>query len=296
MIFVRTESGLSNQRYFFEVDLVAYVEGEKDRRPKLELGSGEAQSRDALFWSEVITAEKGDIRIHFKELGSKTALLELAQKLDCRAVGRILICIDRDFDDFLPPRSHHRSVVRTYAYSWEADVWSLQVVARIVETFLPVAALPIDERAHLEQIWGAFYDRIGRFILLDAKFVVLGRPGILDRSSPSSAVLVEKSRPPVINSPFFRAKLSRVRGDCPRPWGHALNNRVESDRHLFGKVAMCFGYQVVVYMMRHLGVGSQMSSELINSLAIRAFGAGLRNGGANKQRAYYGQQLRAAGV
>lgn len=296
MIFARTSSGLSNQYRFFSTDLVVYVEGKREERQRLLLDDGDAQSMDALFWREVLRASHDGLHVHFKELGSKGALLELSSLLGEGASGRVLVCVDRDFDDFKPPTEGHRCLARTFAYSWEGDVWTMQVVGDIVESLLPVANLPGRAQSYLAGVWQSFYGRIGRFVVLDAKFVLNGMPGLLDRDSPSAVIAVDKALPPGVNRAFFKARMRRIRAVCPKPWRYALPFQVDTRRYLFGKSAMCFGYQVVVHLLRYLGVASQLSLEITSGMAVRMFGVRLRGGLDEARLDYYRSELAAAGL
>lgn len=297
MIFRRSSSGLSNQPRFFGVDLIAYLEGTRDLRPRLELGEGEAQSLDALFWSEVLTATRGNVSVHFKEMGSKSALMDFAGTLNKESKGKVLVCVDRDFDDLKPGSENARfCLAKTWSYSWESDVWGLGVVIDSVEKFIPVATLPPAVNAHLVSVWKSFYARIGRFVLLDAKFVSMGEPALIDRDSPAAPVLVARDAAPRLNDAYFATKITVARAKHARPWSCVLAARVEADRHLFGKSAWKFGYHLVIYALRHCGIASQLSSEAIDGFAIRIFGNRLAAGHETARLNYYNQEFANAGV
>ena len=297
MTFQRSSSGLANQPVFYDSAVVVYVEGGVVRRPSLELTDGEPRSQDALFWAQVIESVCGPIAVHFKELGSKGALLEFASGLDQKALGRVLVCIDRDYDDFQENLVNINCLVRTYSYSWESDVWARVVLVSVVEQMLPVGRLPPAALQHCVEIWVAFYARIARFIALDVK-LIRGQVGVslFRRDSPAAAVRVERDAPPSLNCDYFARQISVVRPLVGRPWRLNLINAVNPERHTYGKAAMVFGYQLCGYMLRYCGVTSQFSSEALTNLAIRAFGRVLNSPEMRDFQSYYAQQLRVAGV
>lgn len=296
MIFRRTDSGIKNQSRFFGVDLMVYIEGIRDARPRLALADGQAQSMDAIFWSQIVGGVLGDIKLHFKELGSKKALLDFSSGLSDEVKGTVAVCADRDFDDLFDfDRAQYKCLVRTWSYSWESEVWDLAGVLDAVGALLPVDAIPEAEIERLTQAWDDFYRGVTKHVAIDAKAVRRGYEAVLLRCSPSAVVLVDRDSPPMVNKRFLKARLASLRRECGRPFSESLSGQVDARRHLYGKSAMAFGYQMVISSLRFLGVPTQFSLEAATSFSIRLFGARLRAGLAPNLTAHYKAEFEAAG-
>lgn len=80
MAFTRTISGLNNQHIFFNVDIIVYVEGGVSYSlSQIEQGFFNEESVDSLFWNQIFT-NFSTHKVKFKPIGSKSAILKIAQK------------------------------------------------------------------------------------------------------------------------------------------------------------------------------------------------------------------------
>ena len=135
MAFIRTSTGLNNQHLFHNVDYVVFVEG-GESYTKLEIDQGKfnEESIDTIFWSKIFDKYKTDSQFKFKAVGSKTAVLKVAEDIIDNNLTTIYAAMDQEFDTVLGKLYKHDNVLYTFGYSWENDVWNEQVIHSIVTT------------------------------------------------------------------------------------------------------------------------------------------------------------------
>lgn len=284
MTFRRSSSGLKNQPIFFESEVVAYVEGEFPDAPD----GSRATNSDSQFWRAVIEAVVTGIKVHFKALGAKQNLIEFASSLDEKALGRVIVCMDRDLGDFDPSNVSLPCTAVTLNYSWEADVWSIATVEGVV---LALAAVDQVPQAALEECQSAeeqFFRTLRKFTILDVKLhFTRSVPAFFPRESPVAPILFDGKDVPTPNRAFFRARVRTLRGLLPRPWSIVLPLDVDTRRHTFGKTVGAFYCRLAAFLLRRLDRSSVIAFELLTNLVLREFGVLLRDPVLARQNSYY---------
>lgn len=98
---IRTPSGLSNLRLFHDVDVVIYVEGGKKSLSVKEIEAGESftDSIDIKFWERLFAFFAPSRKCHFKAIGSKSAIVPIANEIAAGRVMHSVACMDRDHDE-----------------------------------------------------------------------------------------------------------------------------------------------------------------------------------------------------
>lgn len=295
MSFRRTSLGLRNQPTFFGSDLVVYVEGRNLTEAKIaQENDGAAVTQDSLFWSGVIGKLLPGVRLHFKALGSKTELAKFSSGLDDQVRGKLLICVDRDFDGLLPRNVALNFVVPSYRYSWEADIWMWVVFVEVLTGLLPAASVPLAALRSSRRARDQFFREAKKLVRLDVQTAVTdGLDCFLPREQPSAIVDVG-GRFPRINKRYFRARARTFREALPRPWRPGFANGVNHKRYLFGKAVDRFHCQLLVALLRALGFPATVPFYVFQNAAIRHLPLALDHEQRVAQLEHYERYLRAA--
>jgi hypothetical protein len=133
MAFTRTTSGLNNQHMFHNVDFIVFVEGgESYTKTQIEQGHFNEESIDTLFWSKILSNYKANSKFKFKAVGSKTAVLQVAEDIVNNNLTTVYAAMDQEFDRLLGKVYKHNNILYTFGYSWENDVWNENVIHKIV--------------------------------------------------------------------------------------------------------------------------------------------------------------------
>jgi len=132
--FKRTKSGLGNQHFFFNVDLIVFLEGGHNSYNKAEVYADKftSETEDIIFWENVFRKFAKDKKIKFKSVGSKSTIKEIADDIIKNQIKTVYVAMDNEFDEILNERILHSNVFYTHGYSWENDVWNQDVVKGVV--------------------------------------------------------------------------------------------------------------------------------------------------------------------
>ncbi|KGO85150.1 DUF4435 domain-containing protein [Flavobacterium suncheonense] len=132
-MFTRTVSGLTNQHLFHNVDFIVFVEGGTSYTlQEIEAGNFNNESIDILFWRRILNHFK-PARYKFKAVGSKSAVIRIAENIIQNDIKTIYAAMDQDFDQILDNSLSHTNIIYTYGYSWENDVWNSELVLEVIE-------------------------------------------------------------------------------------------------------------------------------------------------------------------
>ena len=133
MTFVRTSTGLGNQHLFHDVDYVIFVEGGQSfTKVEIDQGLHNEESIDKVFWNKILDKYKADSKFKFKAIGSKTAVLQVAEDIVNNSLTTVYAAMDQEFDTILGKLYKHDNILYTFGYSWENDVWNENVIHNIV--------------------------------------------------------------------------------------------------------------------------------------------------------------------
>lgn len=137
--FLRTPSGLTNGSIFAGVDAIMYVEGSSHYYTIEEIvaGAGDSNTLDVAFWSKLIRLIHPQKEVQVRSVGNKETVKAVAALLASGAVSRVVVALDRDFDDRKNSLVQHPNVLYTYGYSWENDVFCHEVLADMVDDLAP---------------------------------------------------------------------------------------------------------------------------------------------------------------
>jgi hypothetical protein len=298
MTFRRTAVGLQNQPKFLNTDIVIYIEG-INTFPVIEgHDEGDAdgpKSQDALFWSGVLQLVLPDTRLHFKPLGSKSELIAFARDLESNVSGKLLVCVDRDLDDFLNGDNNLRFVVTTYRYSWEADVWVWLVFKAVLLQFLPLGEIPADMLRDLRAARDRFFRRASKFVRLDIQ--TAKHPEVacfLPRQNPGSVAVPSGSLLPQLNYTFLAKRAREYRSVLPRPWRPGIAPKAARKTYFFGKVIDRYHCLLLIYCFKRFGLPCNIPSYVFQNFAIRDLPKQLLAENRGRQMEHYRVSVEAA--
>lgn len=301
MTFRRTSDGLRNQPVFFESDIVVYIEGvrcevgpvHKIDDPR-EDDDGPA-SQDGLFWNVVLGVVLPDVRVHFKELGSKTSLVAFASGLDERVEGKLLVCADRDLDEILGRYVDLKYVVTTYRYSWEADIWVWVVFCSMLQQLSPFGAVPKKILGDARRARDRFFRRAAKFVRLDTQTALVRDIAcFLPRESPGALIVASGDGVPLLNSKLLAKRAVDYRRRLERPWRPGVSAKFSSKTHFFGKVVNRYHCLLACYCLKRMGLPASVPSYIFQNCAIRALSDQLRAQSRARQLNHYRESIVAA--
>jgi hypothetical protein len=119
MNFRRTNAGISNLYLFLGVDAIVFVEGGDTSYSLAELEKGlfNDQAEDLKYWEIIFRTFEPAKTFHLRAVGSKNSLLELADLVSSAKIKRVLVAMDRDFQNLTGELKTGPGVIYTSGYS-----------------------------------------------------------------------------------------------------------------------------------------------------------------------------------
>lgn len=274
MTFRRTDPGLSNMHRFLRVDAVVFVEGGPVTFTLAEIsqGAGNVICHDIKYWSVVFHVFTPAKRFHFKGVGSKSTVREIAVLVTGGHVTHTLVAMDRDWDHLTGTLPTGSGVFSTAGYSWENDVWSKPVVFAAFRRFNSNLSSESEAEKTIDLAFRKFEHRACRCARADAaltlnkldplprsEFEKLARPGISD-SPPEFSNAAAKA---LIQGRKHSVRPTRV--FCP------IGTNINALRDSFGHLVGRFGYHLLVHVLSKYANIRITPKELLIPAAIDAF-------------------------
>jgi hypothetical protein len=249
--FRRSNSGLSNLHLFYRVDAVVFVEGGGRTLSFEEVAGGAFNeiAHDAKFWSLIFRRLLSTFKFKFRAVGSKSTLLELASLVVSDDVANVVICMDRDLDNYLGRIIRHPRIAYTHGYSWENDAWSLGSALRVFRKISCVG----DPAAAISEIKASFatFGRQLRWPLLAHALLVSS--GILEITTADleQTVVRGAGQMPALNCARLRSAVRDARVRHPKVIVKFPNPaRFSVFEDCYGHLLATFAFHTVAYALR----------------------------------------------
>ena len=278
MRFQRSNSGLSSLYLFYGVDAIVFVEGGRENLSldAVRQGAFNEIAHDAKFWSKLFSRFLPRLKFKFRPVGSKTTLKELADLVATERVRNIVVCMDRDFDNFVGQLIQHPRVAYTYGYSWENDAWSLgssiSVFRKIGHTTQAATAI-----AEIESAFAAF-SRALRWPLLAHALLVTNGLLQVTNADLERAVMRGAGQMPVLNCADLRRSTRTARPRSPKPCVRfPTPARFSVMDDCYGHLLSTYAFHVVAHILRkHCNIRA-FGKDVAASIAIESsYGAIMR--------------------
>lgn len=167
-VFTRTAAGIANYPNFHGAEIVVYIEGRKNEvEEKGGLGepTGLAVPADEIFFGAVLSAATKGKKLKIKCVGSKSAALAYALKIERGEIKNSIVLVDKDLDGIASSPINETCVIRTFGYSWENELWSEYTLQTLLGQLTNENALAAQQ---LDASLNVMARRLGYLSALDA--------------------------------------------------------------------------------------------------------------------------------
>jgi hypothetical protein len=257
----RTPAGISNEHLFHNSEAVVYVEGGESSRTAIP-----DASTDVLFWRGLFDVFVVGRRFHFKPRCGKQTLLILADGIADGTITAVVVCMDRDHDHLRGLRRTSR-VLYTRGYSWENDVWSVDVVEEAFYMLCGVDRNAVKVRTSVNGALAQFASRMRWPVYADV-LAALRADSVIPRDNLKCVIPAGRGWPS-IDSGFLFDCVRRAR---VRAAGATLRLpeeiSVELWRDVYGHVLGYFCYRMLADLLKH-HCGQNITRDFANAVAIR---------------------------
>jgi len=257
---------------FLGVDAVVFVEGGKMTYTIEQISQGlyNPQADDLKYWQIVFMAFAGQRTFHFRAVGSKRTIKELAVLITGNQVKHILVAMDRDLDHLAGTLPVGAGVLSTLGYSWENDVWTSEVVFATFKKFNTSPQTEIQAKNTIEDEFAKARSKLKCCVLADA-ILRFNKLDPLPRAKLEKIVRPSASGPPtisletaksIIRTQRLKVRPTRLRGPKVRP---------NTLRDCYGHLLANLGYHVLAHVLKKFCGISVTPKQLLGPAAIDAF-------------------------
>lgn len=249
MTFSRTNSGLSNSSKFHRADVVIYTEGgdKSFSIEDVENGKFNEHSVDIKFWGNILSAHGFSRKIKFKALGSKTAARNIAERVAAGEISHTAVARDRDLDNIFSNDICSPLVFCTKGYSWENDVYSMDITRMQVQSMIMNCELDMELKRFIEENYREFF-KLGKSL---AKLEIIFRSqGVKFISDISADNLFASKKSCDINKERIYQLIIDKKKKIDRPINVYGVDAVCPHMDNFGKLVATFSYRLISFLCK----------------------------------------------
>ncbi|WP_079202650.1 DUF4435 domain-containing protein [Pseudomonas sp. CC6-YY-74] len=242
MMFLRSNSGLSNFHAFFDVDYLIYSEGGNPSKEPAE-GDDETWSIDSIFWRSVFRRFLPGVKIKIKSLGSKECVRPYAEKIAANLIENSIAVFDRDYDSYRGEIIEHPHVLYTHGYSWENDACRSGFLISVLGAAHPAGKITEKSVREIESRFEEFLSEINRIVYVDLLCGLVKIKGV-DRNN--FWALIDTSNPVVyrVKREKFRNLIVDIKARRTEPLRYFGGERVAPESDCYGKMVAMFCYHI----------------------------------------------------
>ncbi|WP_301584568.1 DUF4435 domain-containing protein [Halomonas alkaliantarctica] len=268
MSFTRTSSGLSNLAIFHDVDYILFTEGGETSfsLENVKKGFFNRESVDIKFWSKVLSKHGCNARVEFRALGSKTASKEICDLIEKGKVKNVIVALDSDLDGVLGVKYQSPYIFYTRGYSWENDVYNIDLVKEQVESFILSDRIPQECKVLIDELYSEIERLAPRLMRMEVIFRQNSMRFITDLSGER---LISRNSIPKININQIMNVLEEKKVNLDRPVRVACKlNGFCSFSFCYGKLVEALAMSLLSYIAKTFARIKSLPKELMITLMI----------------------------
>ena len=272
--FSRTNSGVSNLHLFHSVDFLVFTEGGGRNVPIREAFSGidNFAPTDKKFWSLVLRGNGVNKSFSVKAIGSKSAVMEVAKKIELGDIKNVIAAMDRDFDDYMGELIYSPLVLYTDGYSWESDVYTKELTKEQLSSFLFIDSLTPEVEKEVESAYGAFENIGARLARVEMIFREQGVPWI---SEARGEKFFRPEKKGIIDRQNLRKSIRERKSSIQRPVSSPVPGSMALNPYKVtcGKLLRALSVSVMRYLGKKYGNCSTLPNDVIAAVMLDRFGS-----------------------
>lgn len=292
MIFLRTNSGLSNQHLFVGVDAVVFLEGGKSYSlEEIEQGYCNVNSSDIRFWSRMFSSFKPSSKFDFRSIGSKEILKVISVRIKNREVNNVVVAMDRDHDFFKGSMLESDNVIYTQGYSWENDVCTNSIVLQTYQSM--VGAAPSDKQKvgpEIDSLYDEFVRGVKGAVRLDI-VLSLHDYSFFNRDSYFRYIKVARNLSPCIDLSQIKDSLSKIKKEMARQMARPLtriNDFIyDVSENCWGHLLFEYWFRVILFLVDRTTNEPKIPRTYFTSTIVDKFMSSLQGGLLLRIQSYY---------
>lgn len=269
IVFKRTPSGINNQHLFFDVDYVIFVEGGKKSFNKAEVYAGNysTETEDIIFWQKIFQNFVNGKKIKFKSVGSKSTIKEILIDVIDNEINTVLVAMDNEFDEPFNNRIIHPNVYYTNGYSWENDIWSVELIKSIIQKLTAIDL----EHTDIEKNFTQFIKDLKFAVYADAYLFKKGDSFFQRKKGHLFCVDCNPLDLPSIRKSAIDQKILDKGINKSNVYSFGYRYSIKTIKHCFGHLFADYCCQIIIHYLKNRHGFTNLSKDLIYRIALSEF-------------------------
>lgn len=269
IVFKRTPSGINNQHFFYGVDFVIFVEGGKKSFNKAEVYAGNysAETDDIIFWEKIFQSFVIGKKLKFKSVGSKSTIKEIAIDVINNQIASVLVAMDNEFDEPFKNRIIHPNVYYTDGYSWENDIWNIELIKNIIEQLTAIDL----EHTEIEKNYSQFIKDLKFAVYADAYLFKKGDSFFQRKKGHLFCVDCNPKDLPSIKKDTIEQKIVDKNIKKSTVYSFGKRYSIKTKKHCFGHLLADYCCQIVIHYLKNRHGFKNLSKDIIYRVALKKF-------------------------
>ncbi|HEX5155407.1 MAG TPA: hypothetical protein VFW07_28390 [Parafilimonas sp.] len=267
--FKRTNSGLTNQHLFHNVDLVVFLEGGHTCYTKAEVYSGSfnTESDDILFWKNIFQVFRPELKIKFKSIGSKTTIKDIAIDIIDGNIKTVMVAMDNEFDEIIGQRFNHNNILYTYGYSWENDIWSQHVIRDVIEE---LSAIEISSE-DINKNFSEFLKKIKLAVYADGYLFSKNSSFFSRPKGFMNVINCQPSDLPNVKSNTIELLITNKSIKKSTAYSFARRKSIDVKKYCYGHLLANYCFQVIMHYLKNRLQLPTLHNQIVFRMAIKKF-------------------------
>lgn len=281
MTFERSPQGQANRAIFYDVDFIVYTEGGSQQE-------GIARSFDALFWGGVFNSIAAPLRFRAIPRGGKGQLVPLAEQIANGQSQKVIVAMDRDYDEIFGRIIDHKCVIYTFGYSYENDIYLVDKICSLADAMFPEICDIERFRVSLDCWISAVISALRWPLKADLLAVHCG-VAAFDRDKPQKYLRSNAyGTEPSVCVDRVRAEVTRIRAEAGKVARPVLGLINTESHMIYGHLWETIVYRAITCLHDRYSTSPKLTYEGLRAFAISQFQVMLlRERGANEVSAHY---------
>lgn len=206
----------------------------------------------------------------FKAVGSKQTLLEIANEVVSEKITNTYVAMDRDFDILKNIDIKGKGIFYTYGYSWENDVWQIDIVYDVLNAFCGNKCVFEETKKDIEKLYKEFLKDIFCCVSTDA-FLFMKDISFWDRKNHLKYLKFGKKIKPKVNLEIISSSFCGLNLNESNIEKFGTENNLHAQKDCFGHLISDYCYWLFVYLLNKLNKFPPIAKHYFNCVGIDKF-------------------------
>jgi hypothetical protein len=164
------------------------------------------------------------------------------------SISNVYVAMDRDMDNFKGELINCPGVFYTYGYSWENDVWNIDIIEEVFYTLCPIIRHDLPVREEIISFYNSFHQDMRWVVYADILLCCHGS-SLIPRSKFESFIKLDNNKKPSINRQKIHSVLKQKRSEKSVSLFLGKQVKIQPLINCYGHLLSSFAYKIIRYLI-----------------------------------------------